>query len=95
MTCQSCVKNIEETIGKRPEVVYIKVVLEEKVGYIEYKTQEVAPHVLAEAIEEMGFTCSIAEDQTTNPLIPVTCNLLVDGITCQSCVTNIIGESIY
>lgn len=97
MTCQSCVKNIEGMIGERPDVVSIRVVLEEKAGYIEYKTREITPHELAEAIEDMGFTASLPTSNEENNSISTirTSTIHIDGMTCQSCVKNITGESIY
>ncbi|XP_029155419.1 copper-transporting ATPase 1 isoform X1 [Nylanderia fulva] len=102
MTCQSCVRNIEGMIGERPDVVNIRVVLEEMAGYIEYRTRETTPRELGDAIEDMGFTVSlptsddIANNETANTLIPVvstssTCSIHVDGMTCSSCVKNITG----
>lgn len=105
MTCQSCVKNIEKTIGERPDVVGIKVSLEEKAGYIKYKTRETTPQALAEAIEDMGFTATLPptfEDvtngtatQNTSLVVPAvsTCRIHVDGMTCSSCVNNITGKN--
>lgn len=99
MTCQSCVRNIEKMIGERSDVVNIRVVLEEKAGYIEYKTRETTPHELAEAIEDMGFTASLptSNDAENNSLTSTinTSNIHIDGMTCQSCVKNITGKSIY
>ncbi|XP_072758605.1 copper-transporting ATPase 1 isoform X2 [Anoplolepis gracilipes] len=100
MTCQSCVRNIEGMIGERPDVVSIRVVLEEMAGYIEYKIHETTPRELADAIEDMGFTASlpisndVVKNESVNTLIsiePVSriCNIHVDGMTCSSCVKNI------
>lgn len=36
MTCQSCVRNIESTVGQRPGVLHIKVSLEDKSALIRY-----------------------------------------------------------
>ncbi|XP_011645120.1 copper-transporting ATPase 1 isoform X1 [Pogonomyrmex barbatus] len=95
MTCQSCVRNIEGMIGERPDVVSIRVVLEEKAGYIEYKTHETTPQELAEAIEDMGFTVNLltSNDMKNEANIPVvsTCSIHIDGMTCMSCVKNITG----
>ncbi|RLU19737.1 hypothetical protein DMN91_008294 [Ooceraea biroi] len=99
MTCQSCVRNIEGMIGERPDVVNIRVVLEEQAGYIEYKTYETTPQELAEAIEDMGFTASLptSNDATSEvsdlSIVPAisTCSIHVDGMTCSSCVKNITG----
>lgn len=101
MTCQSCVRNIEGMIGERPDVVNIRVVLEEKAGYIEYKTHETTPQELAEAIEDMGFTASLpTSDDAMNKIVDLsvvsstgTCSIHVDGMTCSSCVKNITGKS--
>ncbi|KAL0126484.1 hypothetical protein PUN28_005089 [Cardiocondyla obscurior] len=93
MTCQNCVRNIEEMLGERPDVVNVRVVLEERAGYIKYKRQETTPQELAEAIEDMGFTATLptSSKAENNPLIPsiTTCNIHVDGMTCESCVKNI------
>lgn len=102
MRCQSCVKNIEGTIGSRPEVLSVKVVLEEKLGYIEYKAEEITPNELVEAIEDMGFTASLCSDES-NPTEKIqksdslqltisTCTVHIDGMTCASCVKTITGE---
>lgn len=99
MTCQSCVRNIEGTIGDRSDVVNIRVVLAEKAGYIEYKTRDTTPQELAEAIEDMGFTASLpasdvakneAKDTSVMPAVS-TCSIHVDGMTCMSCVKSITG----
>lgn len=100
MTCQSCVKNIEEMIGQRSDVVNIRVVLEEKTGYIDYKIYETTPQELAEAIEDMGFTASLpmsndATSEAQDPLVistTNTCSIHVDGMTCSSCVKSITGK---
>lgn len=92
MRCQSCVKNIEGTIGGRPGVVKIKVALEEKIAYVEYKTEEITANQLVEAIEDMGFTASLCDDENSSlqPSIS-SCSIHVDGMTCMSCVKSITG----
>lgn len=102
MRCQSCVKNIERTIGSRPEVLSVKVILEEKLGYIEYKAEEITPNELVEAIEDMGFAASLCSDESSSTekiqrsdslqLTISTCTVHIDGMTCASCVKTIIGE---
>lgn len=85
-------------IGARPDVVSIRVVLEEKAGYVEYKTHETTPQELAEAIEDMGFTARPPTSDSTDEAVNIseisttsTCNIHVDGMTCSSCVKNITG----
>ena len=98
MTCQSCVTNIERIIGKRPDVVNLRVILEEKAGYIKYKTNETTPQILAEAIEEMGFTATPSDESTeyeekiSSVLSTSICFIHIEGMTCTSCVKNITGE---
>lgn len=103
MRCQSCVKNIEGTIGSRSDVLTVKVDLEEKLGYIEYKTDEVTPGELIEAIEDMGFTASLRSTGESSSVerhrdgrslqsAVSTCTIHIDGMTCMSCVKTITGE---
>lgn len=97
MTCQSCVKSIEGMIGERPDVISIRVILEEKTGYIEYKTHEVTPQELVEAIEDMGFTANLPmfiDTKNDTFIVPTisTCTIHIDGMRCLSCVKNITGE---
>ncbi|XP_076164002.1 copper-transporting ATPase 1 isoform X2 [Ptiloglossa arizonensis] len=101
MRCQSCVKNIEGTVSSRAGVVDVKVVLEEKVGYIEYKVNEITASELVEAIEDMGFVASLrgdesscAESKQNSPPLESnisTCSIRIDGMTCMSCVKTITG----
>ncbi|XP_006615088.1 copper-transporting ATPase 1 isoform X2 [Apis dorsata] len=101
MRCQSCVKNIEGTIGSRPEVLSIKIILEEKLGYIEYKANEITSEKLVETIEDMGFTASLFKEESNSiekkQINHVsqsnisTCNIHIDGMTCMSCVKTITG----
>ncbi|KAK1127732.1 hypothetical protein K0M31_003221 [Melipona bicolor] len=100
MRCQSCVKNIEGTIGSRSDVLSIKVELEEKLGYIEYKADEVTPDELIKAIEDMGFTASLRSTDESSSVernrdgrslqsAVSTCTIHIDGMTCMSCVKTI------
>ncbi|KAK9507900.1 hypothetical protein O3M35_007664 [Rhynocoris fuscipes] len=82
MSCQSCVKNIQNTIGMRNGVISIKVNLEKKLGEIFYNPSLTSPAVLKEAIEDMGFDATLPEDEMTT-------TIGVQGMTCQSCVRNI------
>nr|XP_033338724.1 copper-transporting ATPase 1 isoform X2 [Megalopta genalis]XP_033338725.1 copper-transporting ATPase 1 isoform X2 [Megalopta genalis]XP_033338726.1 copper-transporting ATPase 1 isoform X2 [Megalopta genalis] len=99
MRCQSCVRNIEATVGGRPEVLKIRVVLGEKAGYIDYKPDEITAADLVQAVEDMGFVASLGNDRTNpldqskadnepEPSVNV-CNIHVDGMTCMSCVKTI------
>lgn len=93
MTCQSCVKSIEGTIGDHLGVVNIKVDLKENFGQVEYKTEEITPLELVEAIEDMGFNASLISNDNDNKndkkSVVTTCFIHVGGMTCMSCVKSI------
>lgn len=85
MTCQSCVKNIESTVGKKPGIRFIKVDLDLKSALILYDPQVLGnSDDIVEAIDDMGFEANRATDaQLTLSWISV------EGMTCQSCVSHI------
>ncbi|CAH0548646.1 unnamed protein product [Brassicogethes aeneus] len=89
MTCQSCVRNIEENISKKPGIYSIKVNLAEKCAYIHYDTKTVTPDEICEFIDDTGFEASL-------PLLPTeektsVCLIHINGMTCNSCVQSIEG----
>ncbi|PSN45245.1 Copper-transporting ATPase 1 [Blattella germanica] len=84
MTCQSCVRNIEETMQSKQGVVSIKVSLEQKTASIVYNTKMTVPEILRSQIDDMGFGATLA-----NPDTSVKIN--IEGMTCQSCVNSIEG----
>ncbi|EAL38875.3 AGAP011754-PA [Anopheles gambiae str. PEST] len=91
MTCQSCVRNIEGTIGSKLGVIKINVVLAENAGYIDYDPSLTDPAQLAADIDDMGFECT--DSETTNQKSDVrTTRISIEGMTCQSCVRNIEGN---
>ncbi|XP_036030945.1 copper-transporting ATPase 1 isoform X2 [Onychomys torridus] len=55
MTCISCVRTIEQKIGKANGVHHIKVSLEEKSATIIFDPKLQTPKTLQEAIDDMGF----------------------------------------
>ncbi|XP_051172178.1 copper-transporting ATPase 1 isoform X3 [Leptopilina boulardi] len=97
MSCQSCVKNIEGTIGNRPGVINIKVNLDDKIGNVTYKISEITSKELIDAISDMGFDAFLSrEDKNFNNDTSSKCNISncrihIDGMTCNSCVNSITG----
>ncbi|XP_008557408.1 copper-transporting ATPase 1 isoform X2 [Microplitis demolitor] len=99
MSCQSCVQNIESTIGKQKGVLNIRVNLEESAGYVKYDPQEISRNEVVEAINDMGFEASLEPSQSDDVNVydavnkleinPTVCTIHVDGMTCQSCVKSI------
>ncbi|TKR68364.1 hypothetical protein L596_024355 [Steinernema carpocapsae] len=59
MTCHSCVRNIESTIGEKDFVRSIFVSLAEKTGTIVFDSTFTTGEDVAEAIDDMGFDCKL------------------------------------
>lgn len=77
MTCISCVRTIEQQIGKVNGVHHIKVSLEEKSATIIYNPKLQTPKTLQEAIDDMGFDALL---HNANPL-PVLTNTVFLTVT--------------
>nr|XP_053634823.1 copper-transporting ATPase 1-like isoform X2 [Cherax quadricarinatus] len=88
MTCISCVKNIESTVGGKPGVLSIKVSLEKKMGIITYNPQETNPGQLQKYICDMGFEGTLQDALQSGEKLE-TCIISIQGMTCNSCVQNI------
>ncbi|XP_059371386.1 copper-transporting ATPase 1-like [Carassius carassius] len=65
MTCGSCVQSIEGRIGSLPGVVHIQVSLEQNNATVTCDQTRHSPESLAEAIEDMGFECSLTNITST------------------------------
>lgn len=106
MTCQSCVRNIENNIKTKPGIITIKVNLQEKAGYIDYDPHIIEPKQIANEINDMGFisTYIAVNDEyddeqiaakvviNSNNKTMLTAQISIDGMSCQSCVKNIEGN---
>nr|XP_022920437.1 copper-transporting ATPase 1 isoform X2 [Onthophagus taurus] len=88
MTCQSCVRTIEDTLSNRPGIQTIKVNLADNSALIVYDSTAIKPHEIRDAIDDMGFEASL-------PLLvdeePSECVVKIEGMTCNSCVKSIEG----
>lgn len=89
MTCQSCVKNIQNTLTQRSGVLRARVVLEENAGYFDYDPRETTAAQIANDVDDMGFDCAYQPDVSP---ASATASIRVLGMTCQSCVRNIEGH---
>uniref|UniRef100_A0A8C3MKR1 Copper-transporting ATPase 2 n=1 Tax=Geospiza parvula TaxID=87175 RepID=A0A8C3MKR1_GEOPR len=98
MTCQSCVQSIEGRISKVKGILRIKVSLEQNNAVIKYRQSEISPEQICQEILDMGFDANIAEEKLTTATVnfpslkEAVAKLRVEGMTCQSCVTNIEGK---
>lgn len=78
MRCQSCVRNIENTISGKLGICSIKVDLEKKEGLVEYDGELVNPEQIAEFIDDMGFDAKVKSkvlDSNVPPPSGTYCNL--------------------
>lgn len=89
MTCQSCVKNIQNTLSQKSGVIRARVELEESAGYFDYDPREITAAQIANEVDDMGFDC-VYQPEVSPASASV--NIRVLGMTCQSCVRNIEGH---
>ncbi|NWU70028.1 ATP7B ATPase, partial [Pterocles burchelli] len=98
MTCQSCVQSIEGRISEVKGIVSIKVSLEQNNAVIKYLQSEISPEQICQEIQDMGFDANVAGEGLTTATVNLSClreavvKLRVEGMTCQSCATNIEGK---
>lgn len=59
MTCQSCVKTIEENLSKNTAIKSIKVSLADQNGTVDYFPNQITPEKLCLLIDDMGFHASL------------------------------------
>ena len=85
MTCKSCTDNIERTVGARPGIIRVTVDLAAARGRFRYDPSVVAPDIILEHVEDMGFGASFTQPEKHLTKTQVE----VKGMTCQSCVSNI------
>nr|XP_016780799.2 copper-transporting ATPase 2 isoform X6 [Pan troglodytes] len=95
MTCQSCVKSIEDRISNLKGIVSMKVSLEQGSATVKYVPSVGCLQQVCHQIGDMGFEASIAEGKAASwpsrslPAQEAVVKLRVEGMTCQSCVSSI------
>ncbi|XP_073899561.1 copper-transporting ATPase 2 isoform X3 [Castor canadensis] len=98
MTCQSCVKSIEDRISSLKGVVSIKVSLEQGSAAVKYVPSIMSLQQICHQVGDMGFEASIAEGRAaswpsrSSSAQEAVVKLRVEGMTCQSCVSSIEGK---
>lgn len=90
MTCNSCVQTIQGQLSDSIGVHIIRVSLEEKLARIHFNPKETTPEQLRQAIYDMGFDCFLnTEKNDAEKDSKATTVIIVEGMTCQSCVKTI------
>lgn len=101
MTCNSCVKSIEGNISGVDGIKEIKVSLAEKIGRVHYDPKKLTGTQIAEKIDDMGFDAKLIEygqdldefsELATERGQEASCEVSIEGMTCNSCVRNIEGH---
>ena len=88
MTCQSCVKTIEDKMSEVPGIVAIKVSLSGKQAEVKFKPSRLTPQGIADLIDDMGFETAVLDGAGKNEK---KATISIKGMTCSSCVQNIEG----
>lgn len=89
MTCNSCVKLIETTVGQMEGINNVKVSLSRSEAFIEYQSTVTTAENLCTAIYDMGFDASVKIIINNNDSLTDRVTLSVIGMVCMSCVNNI------
>ena len=84
MTCQSCVKTIEQGMSNKAGVKGVEVSLKNEEAVIHYDPSLTDPEKLREAIDDMGFEASLPSGSEVQSVL-----INVEGMTCNSCVQTI------
>ena len=92
MTCNSCVRTIEQKIGELDGVNSIAVSLKNKNAEILYSPSKIGAERLRIAIDDMGFEAKLIDDGVCMSDKDIrTAVIRVEGMTCMSCVKTIKG----
>ncbi|XP_033744011.1 copper-transporting ATPase 1-like isoform X2 [Pecten maximus] len=83
MTCASCVNTIEKNLGKMEGIKAVLVALMAQKAEVKYDPAYILPSQIANAITNFGFNATVLENETAGQGIV---ELLINGMTCSSCV---------
>ncbi|XP_050358416.1 copper-transporting ATPase 1 isoform X4 [Nymphalis io] len=81
MTCQSCVRSIEESVRELSGIQQVKVELSEHAGYFRYDPRLCSVEAIRSHIEDMGFEAPVdSNDEESRNLLPreIPTDLLID-----------------
>lgn len=83
MTCSSCVANIERNMLKVDGIKNVLVNLMAQKGEVKFDPAYIMPSQIATQITELGYPATVIESETAGQ---GTVELIIDGMTCASCV---------
>ena len=65
MTCATCVKTIEDALGRLPGVASAQVNLATNAAFVDYSGSSVTPAEIARAVRDVGYGATVAEEGAT------------------------------
>lgn len=68
MTCQSCVRTIEEVLGKRDGVQEVHVSLEDGLARVQIDQAKISQEEVRDAVDNMGFEASLELEDNQPPI---------------------------
>ncbi|CAH1132290.1 unnamed protein product [Ceutorhynchus assimilis] len=91
MTCQSCVRSIQDNIGNKKGILSIKISLQENTALVTYDPKITNAQEICDWIDDMGFEASLPSISSRQNSGLSECRVHIDGMTCNSCVQTIEG----
>ena len=92
MSCQSCVRNIQNNLPlKINGIVLVKVSLETKLATVVYTSENNQPKakIIAEVVDDLAVKFNASVYKEFHPSEVTEIDINVKGMTCESCVKNI------
>ena len=84
MTCQSCVRKIQENTKNKLGIADVKVILDDKEATIAFDPSLLNASDIVESIRSLGFNSYLKNDDNG-----ITVNVYINGMSCMNCVKNI------
>lgn len=89
MTCANCVNNIQSNLMQKNGIRKVLISLLTEKAEIEYDSNVMLPTVIARYIQDLGFGATVLDIEQNGT---ATVNLIIEGMTCSSCVNCIETE---
>jgi Cu+-exporting ATPase len=99
MTCQSCVRNIQNNMASTPGLSSIVVSLPDKQATVRFNPALVTAEQIRKGIDDMGFDAYLSDEDEFAKIATRggeratsssrQCTISIQGMTCNSCVRNI------
>jgi len=92
MSCVKCVNRIEDHLTKEPGIHSVQVSLLTEKAEIKYNPEYLIPSQITNFISNMGFGAKLIENDMNEKNGIITVEMLIEGMTCSSCVYKVEKE---